>query len=445
MALVVLQFTLPILGFLTLDGVVRQGVTLKEFLRKGGAALAITGGFCLLCALVPSIAGSFTGRVDASQQQLLVDALKIDRRHLLVVDALRSLVLIVSAFALLCWGLMGKDAASRTRTAAALVCALVLLDVFTVGKRYLGPDDFTTPKAFKGQFAQREVDKYILEDPDPSYRVLDLSISTFNDAHTSYWHKCVGGYSPAKLQRYQELIMHYLKGEIEGLYEDIQDATTVGELAECMQKTKVLDMLNTRYVILDADVVPIENPYSYGNAWFVDEVKQADTPSDELRMLGEQDLLATAILAPADAAAAQGAFQPAGSADSIVMTHYAANELRYHYRADSPRLCVFSEVYYPDGWHAWIADDASTCPDVDASAAVKLRAAAHAQDVPVFRADWILRAAVLPAGEHDLIMRFDPDSNRLGTAISRASSISLILLLLLCGGAMAAPALRKRS
>ena len=173
-----------------------------------------------------------------------------------------------------------------------------------------------------------------------------------------------------------------------------------------MPDTPLLNALNTRYIIIGGEYPPVVNGNAFGNAWFVDGVIPAATPDEEIAFLGGVDLRHQAVIGkdmPAVAAA------PADSADVIVLTSYAPNELKYHYTASSDRVAVFSEIYYPDGWNATVDGD----------------------PVDVLRADWTLRAAALPAGEHDLVMRFAPASYRTGANISRASSITLILLLLL--------------
>ena len=448
MALVVLQVTLPMLGFVALDKIVQGGVDLQTFRKKGIIAFCITGGFCLLMYIVPSLAGSFTGSVDAGQQEILVDALAADRCQLLRSDALRSLILILASTALIVWGLSVPKGAEKTwatqpdasrarrTTAAALVCVLVLLDLFTVGKRYLSDDDFVSPKAFKSQFDLRDVDKQILKDPNPSYRVLDLSVNPFNDSHPSYWHKNIGGYSPAKLQRYQELIERYLSGEINDIYNATKGVATISELNEKLPEMPVMSALNLKYIIIGDDIAPAVNSNAFGAAWFVADTAPAATPADELAGIGKIDLRTSAVIG-ADYASLVPDGLSVAEDDVIEMTKYSPNELRYHYRISEERLAVFSEVFYPEGWHAWIADTPESTPDFSASASVKAHAAAAGIDVPVLRADWILRAAVLPAGEHDLIMRFDPTTNRVSASISRVSSILLIMLLLLCVVAVA--------
>ena len=419
MALVVLQVTLPVLGFLTLDHIVKDGHDRKAFLRKSGIAFALTGGLSLLFFLIPTLAGDFTSAADAGQQDILVEAFQADRIALLRQDALMSFFLIAASWGFLLWaGLSEKKNPVRKVVASLAMCALVLVNLFATGKRYLNADHFTTPKDFKKPFAERTVDQLIKSDPDPSYRVLDLSVNVFNSAVPSYHHKSVGGYSPAKLQRYQDLIEHYLTGEINKIYGALQTAETIEDLETGLPYTPVLNALNTRYIIIAGDYPPVVNGNALGNAWFVDEVVKAASPDEEIAFLGGVDLRRQAVIGadmPAVAAA------PADTADVIGLTAYAPNELRYHYTASADRLAVFSEIYYPDGW----------------------KAAVDGAPVDVLRADWTLRAAVLPAGEHDLVMRFAPASYRTGAAISRASSVSLILLLLLSVAGLFLPARKK--
>ena len=400
MALVVLQVTLPALGFLTLDRIVKDGYDRKTFLKKSGIAFALTGGLCLLFFLIPTLAGDFSAASDAGQQDVLVEAFQADRIALLRQDALMSFFLIAVSWGFLLWaGLSEKKNPIRKVIASLAICALVLVNLFATGKRYLNADHFTTPKDFSKPFAERPVDKQIKADPDPSYRVLDLSVNVFNSSIPSYHHKSVGGYSPAKLQRYQDLIEHYLTGEINKVYGVLQTAETINDVENGMPDTPVLNALNTRYIILGGEYPPVVNAKAFGNAWFVDGVVPAATPDEEIAFLGGVDLRHQAVIGkdmPAVTAA------PADSTDSIVLTAYAPNELRYHYKAAADRLAVFSEIYYPNG-----------------------------------------RAASLPAGEHDLVMRFKPDSYRIGANISRASSITLILLLLLSIAGLFLPARKK--
>ena len=452
MALIVLQFTLPMLGFITLDRILRQEYSRKEFLNAGWIALALTAGFCLLCALIPSIAGSFSCRADAQMQDIIVDALKADRKHILSTDALWSMVLIVVTFGLILWAYSVPKNAPKSyesdprigtarRTQAMVgICLLVFVNMFAVGKRYLNSDSFTTPRQFNNQFSARQVDKLILEDKTLSYRVLDLSADIFNDSFNPYWHKCVGGYSPAKLQRYQDLIDRHIVKELQSVAANTHNAKTIQEFQSGIKDIQVLSALNTKYFILGADMPPVENLEAFGPAWFVDSFVPAETPDEEIALIDSVDLRHTAVIG-ADFADARAGFvkNPAGNAtdgiseisaddpaertaegtavglvnsqatDFIQMTSYAPNELRYHYSAASARTAIFSEVYYPDGWTATV----------------------DGAPLDLFRANWIFRAANLPAGDHDIVMRYEPKIYTVSEKASRASSLALFVLLAL--------------
>ncbi len=485
MALVILQVALPVLGFIVLDKILKNSYDRKKLLRGTGIALAITGGFCLICILFPGIAGPFTGAVDSGQPDILIQALAADRRHLLVSDAWRSLSLIILTVILI-WFLFGRknqySNGARTGILAIVLCAMMVFDLWGIGKRYLNDDHFVNKRDFTtGQFAERAVDKMIKEDPDPDYRVLDISVNTFNDSHPSYHHKCIGGYSPVKLQRYQDLIEKYISGEINTFIRTVNASATISEVQDNLPYLPVVSMLNGKYIIIGDDYVPVTNKYAFGNAWFVDDFVDAATPDEEIALLRSVDLHSSAVIGAdfkdavagvrggvaaqsangvaarpadsladeataraaegsADEAAAQSAARAAEgsaneaaagaaggeageatavSADYVTLTQYAPNELHYHYASSSERAVIFSEIYYPDGWtlHYRPAGNGATTTDDP--------------ELTLFRANWILRGAVLPEGEGELIMRYDPQNYRTGAALSRASSITLLLLLLL--------------
>ena len=463
MALTVLQVTLPMLGFYALDRIMKETYQKSRLVKAGYIAYGITAGFCLLCVLVPGIAGSFTGAGDAGMNEMIVDALAIDRRMLLTKDAIRSLILITCMFLLLRWAYaepktdaVGKNGSfvrdGRMGIVAVAVIFLVWIDLFTVGKRYLNKSHFVTPKDFTAHYEPRPVDDLIHQDTDPDYRVLDLSVNTFNDAIQSYHHKCIGGYSPVKLQRYQDLIDRYISREIRDIYGAVQNAATIQEVEDALPETKVVSMLNGKYIILDGNISPVVNKYAYGNCWFVDSFVPAATPDQEITLLASTDLRTTAVIGD-DFAWAQEAIASAmsGTSDvvsseaegrdekspSIILTHYAPNELRYTFSTAAERAAIFSEIYYPKGWKAWIEPE---------GAYGEIRGghyypSAEGRPTDLFRADWMLRGAIIPQGEGQIIMRFEPDSYQIGENISRASSIALILLLL---GSAAGAALTGR-
>lgn len=372
MALCVLQVTVPLLGFVFLDKLVREEIPAEELRKKGLIAYLLTGGFCLLFWLVPGLAGGFTGAADAGMQDALLDALVADRISLLRHDALASFLMITATAVLLWWGCASSNNGRRV-TSALGICLLVLVNLFVVGKRYLSADDFVTPKNFMSQFNQRPADKAILSDDDPSYRVLDLTVNVFNDSHPSYWHKNIGGYSPAKLQLYQEYIESTLQKDIQTLTRSLQGVRTMEEAEAAVPELEGLANLNCKYIIIDGAAAPLRYPYARGNAWF-----ESGTPEDSVRLVS-----------------------------------YAPNCLRYEYEASAERKLVFSEVYYPAGWTLTLEDGSP---------------------LEISLSDKVLRSAVVPAGKHTLEMRFAPKSYARGAAMSRICSILLILLALGAAG-----------
>ena len=411
MALVVLQFTLPVLGFLMLDKIVRSGAPARELRKKVFVSGGISLGLLLVLALLQSVLGTFSGGADAGQPDILREALAADRYSLFWSDTLRSLLLVAAAVALLVWGVSGGGRArggsaplapvsGRRLAAAVCIGVLVLVDLFLVGKRYLGPDDFVTPKAFNSQFNKRPVDELILADTDPSYRVLDLTVNVFNDSHPSYWHKNIGGYSPAKLQRYQEYIDRQLAPDIQTLSKAISGAATVQEAEAVLPYLESLASLNCRYIIVGEDNPPLRYSFARGNAWF-------EQTSD----------------------------------DSIELTSYAPDRLEYSYTSSEGGRAVFSEVYYPAGWVARLEDGTELPIELYEGCKMEIEPGLQPAEGEVINdicrritkwpvASDLLRCVDLPAGSHTLVMSFEPASYRRGEALSRASSILLLLLVL---------------
>lgn len=394
MALVILQICLPLLAFVFLDRMVRSAESADLFKRKGWIAFAISGGFCLLCILAPGLAGDFRGATDANLPDVLSDSLAADRKSLLVGDAWRSLLLIAGAYLVLLWSCITPKGAEKTfetqpqmgaarrRTAALLVCLLVLLDLIPLDKRYLNSDHFVTPKTFFSQFDKRPVDEMILEDKDLSYRVLDLTVDPFNDSHPSYWHKNIGGYSPAKLRNYQSFIENTLQKELGSVAAAISGCKTIDEAEEKMPYLEGLASMNCRYIIVGEDIAPIKYKYARGNAWFTDS--------------------------------AEG---------DIKMTSYAPNKLTYEYDSATGGQLVFSEVYYPAGWYLTLDGK---------------------DNLDIAQYGNILRCAEVPAGKHSLEMRFDPPSYRIGENVSRCTSIIILLVVLLSVIGVALPETIKK-
>lgn len=288
-----------------------------------------------------------------------------------------------------------------------VLCVLLALDMWTVDKRYLNNGHFVTQREFNNQFQARSVDKIILEDESLDYRVLDLSVNTFNDSHSSYFHKTIGGYSAAKLQRYQDLIDYFIAPKIDAVIQEAKQGATYSSLTQSLSTDPILNMLNTKYIIVDANSNPIENRSAYGNAWFVKDYELVNTADEEIIKLAQIEPSEMAVIAKEFAPIVQDRGINFDDSATIQLISYAPNKLEYRTRAKDEQLAVFSEIYYPKGWHVYV----------------------DGQEVEHFRTDYVLRAMFVPAGEHVITFEFRPDSYFVGSKISAASSGLLLFAL----------------
>lgn len=380
MALVITTTAMAIMGMMALREVIERRVSQKSLYIAAG----ITGGICLLFALFPSLAGDFKGSVDSQLPDWLHEAMVADRRHLLVADAWRSLIFIALAFGML-W-LYLKKTNMKSAIAITVTGLLILVDLWSVDKHYLNDSHFV---AKKQQLIQpTEADKQILQDKDPDYRVLNLASNTFNESHTSYFHKSVGGYSPAKLRRYQDIIDYYFSGRL---------------------NMNVLNMLNTRYCITREGVQ--YNPDAFGNAWFVQNIQWVNNPNEEIEAIGTADLRHIAVI---DTVWQTKLQQPDTCAEGamIRLSNYAApDHLYYESQSATAALAVFSEVYYKT-WRAFV----------------------DGNEVPVIRANYILRAIEVPAGQHEIEFRCeDIVFEKTNTIVLITSIVFGLLVLTLLG------------
>lgn len=413
MILVILQVTVPLMGILGVNAALFAKEPLPDRKVRNGllTALGVTGGISLLFALFPGLAGDFSSASDAAVfggNEQLIRALQDDRRSLLRSDAFRSLIFIVLVAGVFFASWKGK---LKTMPAVALLGILLLVDLWGVDKRYLNKEHFVTERNFDSQFAPRPVDNAIHQDTDLSYRVLDLTVNTFNDAIVSYHHKTIGGYSPAKLQRYQDLIDFHIAPEMRAMIDDVNSAMstarTVGDLENALGYYPVLSMLNTKYVVIDPGSLPLTYDRRLGNGWLVSRVRTAPTADAEMAALGEIDPAVEAVIF--DPEAPEGTVTEYAGADSgrVELVYYSPNRLRYDVSAPAKGLAVFSEIWYPAGWKAFV----------------------DGNEVPVLRADYALRALMIEEGDHEVEFVFDPASFTVGRNISLASSIAILVLL----------------
>ena len=410
MALVVVQWTVPLLGALALMRLWRDEIPRRRLFKALGWAAGVTGGLCLLLAVAGGSLFDF-GReesaammteqfhqilkannmqeyldrgMDAEMGIATADAMAAERASMMQADAWRSLLMI-----LLAAGGVALFALRRINkyVLTALLAAVMLLDLVPVDLRFISHDNFISAR--QHQVTATAADKAIMADKEPGFRVFNLTVSPFQDATTSYFHRSVGGYHGAKLARYQDLIDRYLS----------------------YRNDAVLDMLNTRYLIVPGDGGQPEavlRPTANGAAWFVDTIAVAGSPQQEIDLLGETDLKRTAVIAEKDKPYTQGwTASPADTAAvrTIALTEYRPNYLKYEYTAPAESVAVFSEIFYPYGWTAYV----------------------DGAEAPCFRADYVLRAMRLPAGQHTVEWKFRAPGWTAAEAVTLVSSLVILL------------------
>ena len=416
--LVIAEFTIPLLAMLALKEVVSGEVKTDKLRKAVVASFALTGCVALLFWAMPDVFfGNYVSsgemqalsQFPADQLNPLLANLSEMRRAMFTSDAMRSFIIILIGTVCLVLFMARK---LKAVTLAGLLLALCLIDLWTVNKRYLN-DAMFVPKYEREQAQPKtETDEIILADKSLDYRVLNLASNTFNENETSYYHKSIGGYHAAKLRRYQELIEAYISPEMQQTFAAVAEAAGDMTLVKGDSVYPVLNMLNTKYFILplqDGKTVPVENPYRFGNAWFVNSVKFVDNANQELDALGKLDLRHEAV---ADAKFREllkpVAEQAADSAALVTLTAYEPNQLTYDVTSARGGVVVFSEIYYP-GWTATVDD----------------------QPVEVGRVDYVLRALTVSPGQHKVVLSFFPKSLDTTETVAYASLGVLLLLVLL--------------
>lgn len=405
MTLVIPAFTMPILALLALNRILFGEVEKEKLYKALKWSVGIVGGLTLLFALFPDLAGSFTTDRDSSYQQQLADALQADRRTLLRTDAFRSLVFVLLTAGLI---LLYKTGRIKSNLAIGVVALLFLADMWPVDKRYLNKEHFAPKRQARQPFTATPADQFITSQGGYNNRVLNLTVSPFQDASTSYFHPSVGGYHGAKMRRYQDIIETGLMNDINILYRALQ-SQNLQTVDSALRQTNVLNMINTRYIILNPESRPLVNRYAVGNAWFVDNVRIVENADADVAALHDIDIRKEATL---DVRYRDRLEQTSFATDSmafIVLTEYSPNRMVYQCRTSNLQLALFSEIYYEKGWEATI-DGEQTEP---------------------YRMDYILRGLVVPPGVHEIVFRFHPRSYYTGSTVSVVGS--LILLLLLAG------------
>lgn len=391
--LIVAEIAMPLLGFLSVRQIMEGRIDKEKLFRKLYLAGGVAGGICLFLALFGGMLFSFTSTYDASWSNQLPDwlyaAIVEQRADLLRSDSWRSFIFIAGAFSSI-W--LYAKSKIKSRWLIVVLGLLVVFDMWPVNKRYFNNDNFAAPKQIYG-VTMMPYEEQILQDKEPHFRVMNLTTDTFNENRTSYYFESVGGYSAAKLRRYQDLISEHLS----------------------KLHWPVIGMLNAKYLILpgeDGNPVVSKNPYALGNAWFVDHLEVADNPRNESDALNVIDLSHEAVV-DKSFSAHLGNLNPSIPGDAKVsLTEYTPKTLDYDYSSSESGTIVFSEIYYPYGWKTTI----------------------DGNPVEHFRANYVLRALNVPAGDHHIQFVFDPDSVRKG---DRMATICVVIMYLLTLAAMA--------
>ena len=405
MILVIASFTMPLLAILTVQKILDGGIDKKEWMKALTWSVGLTAGISLIFAILPGLAGSFSSANDAQIPDWLKSPLVSDREGLLRTDAFRSAVFILLSAGVL-WAFVEKKL--KVNTVLILLGVLILIDQWPVDKRYLNNDNFVSESDAKAPYKASPADLEILKDKNPDFRVLNIAVSPLQDASNSYFHKSIGGYHGAKMRRYQELFDYHIGKEIQQISQKLQKIKSEAGIDSVFLGTNALNMLNTKYLIYNPNAAPVPNKHALGSAWLVDGFKIVDNADQEIMAIGQIDPSKEVVVNKIFANDLTGLALKKDSTSIISLTSYSPNKLEYNFRGEGSHLAVFSEIYYPKGWNAYL----------------------DGKNVPYFQADYVLRAMVVPAGNHKIEFRFEPKSFIMGSTISTWSSLILLLLLI---------------
>jgi len=418
--LVIAEFTIPLLAILALKEIIEKPQVLKENMKSFYISLGLTGGIALLFAIAPKL--FFSSYISSSEMQALQNGIPGDqlipiisnleemRVAIFTSDAWRSFfIIIIGTLFLLAYN-SGKLKARWMVLGITLLC---LVDMWSVDKRYLKDSDFVEKTQQDITFKKTPTDEFILRDKSLDYRVLNFAVNTFNENNTSYWHKNIGGYHAAKLRRYQEMIERHISKEMAVVQKAV--VAVGGDMTKVnSSEFPVLNMLNAKYFILPGannQTIPLMNPYAYGNAWFVKDIKYVDNANEEIDALDKVSPLETAVVDvkfKEQLKGVQTVFKD--SLSKITLASYEPNRLVYQSSSAKDGVVVFSEIYYP-GWQAFI----------------------DGKEVEHGRADYILRIMNVPAGNHKIEFTFNPKSLKITETIAY-SALGLMVLGVLVGG-----------
>lgn len=415
--LVIAEFTIPLLAALALKRIVDEPTVLTKNMKYVYASLALTAGVALAIALMPSMMGPFVSDQERQMlsgiqgmtpdvQNMMLSSIATMRGAMVSADAWRSIVIIIIGVAML---LLFKAQKIKAIYLIVGISALCLIDLWQVDKRYLN-DEMFVPKSKRDTPQQATAtDLQILKDKSLSYRVLNFASGAFNENNTSYFHKSIGGYHPAKLRRYQEMIDKYIAPEMQTAMQAIANKGGVMSEVDGRKLFPILNMLNAKYFIVPLQgnaTTSIQNPYAQGNGWFVDKLTYVADANAEYAGVGKIDVSHEAV-ADKKFEPILGQTQTNDSTARVVLTKYEPNNMTYTVSSTKGGVVVFSEVYYP-GWTATI----------------------DGQPAELGRVNYILRALNVKAGKHEVVLDFHPTS--ISTTETIAYAALIVLLLAIC-------------
>ena len=426
--LVIAEFTIPLLAMLALKKIFDEPELLKSKAKYLYVSLGLTAGFCLIFALMPSLCfDSFISSSEiqalqglpAEHQRPLMDNLTEMRMAMFTSDCWRSFWIIILGTAFL---LLFKNGKLKKEYTIAAILVLCLIDLWQINKRYLNDEMFVPKSEREAPQQMTQADEQILHDKSLDYRVLNLASNTFNENETSYYHKSIGGYHAAKLRRYQEMIEQYISSEMQQTMQAVAEAG--GDMTQVKGDSifPVLNMLNTKYFIFPlqgGQTVPLQNPYTYGNAWFVDKLQYAKNANEELMSVGRIDLRHEAV-ADEKFKTQLGEAVVQDTASIVTITAYEPNQLKYDVNSGKGGVIVFSEIYYP-GWTATV----------------------DGEPAELGRVNYILRALNVKPGKHEVVLSFFPKS--VDTTETIAYTAYGILILVILGALFMEYRRRKKS
>ena len=418
MTMIIAELCMPILAILAVNKIFKNPKIIKEKQKQFFIAFGLTGGLALIFYLFPSIFNFLSNNeviqfneyskqgIDQNQLNMFIAELENARIAIFKADAIRSFLFILVA-AVVIWLYSSKIIGKQILI--PIIIILFIIDLTPVSYRYLNKNNFQRKTKVENPFSPTKADNEILKDKSFDYRVLNLSVNTFNNSSTSYFHKSIGGYHGAKLRRYQELISFDIMPEIQQIKTTFSEKPDYLSVTATLSRSTVLNMLNTKYIILNPSTAPIVNNFALGNVWFVENYKIVENADAEIAEISKFDPSKTAIIDKRFEDELKGFKIANDSLSGIILTDYKPNQLTYKSEANKDRLAVFSEIYYDKGWNAYIDGKLSL----------------H------FRADYVLRAMIVPAGKHLIEFKFEPRVYAIGEVISFISSLILLLIILL--------------